>query len=107
MAWFILILAGFFEIGWAIGLKAGWTDQGIRIWPLAGSILSGAVSAALLFVAQRSIPIGTAYAVWTGTGAIGVFAVGVLAFREPASLLRLVCVALIASGIIGLKLVAK
>src|SRR5690606_25368570 len=63
MAWFVLLLAGLFEIGWPLGLKLGWTDQGLRIWPMLGSIACMAISGTLLLIAQRTIPMGTAYAV--------------------------------------------
>ncbi len=103
MAWVLLILAGLFEVGWPIGLKLGWNSEGMRFWPLLFSAASLAVSSVLLFLAQRSIPIGTAYAVWTGIGAVGTFLVGLYFFSEPATAARFVCVGLIAAGIIGLK----
>jgi quaternary ammonium compound-resistance protein SugE len=103
MAWVYLILAGIFEIGWPLGLKAGWTDDGIRLWPLLGSVACMIASGGLLLLAQRTIPMGTAYAVWTGLGAIGTFVVGLLVFKEPATAARWACVCLIAAGIIGLK----
>lgn len=104
MAWFCLIVAGLFEIGWPLGLKWGWSDSGIRWWPLAGAAISMVTSGILLLIAQRTIPIGTAYAVWTGLGAIGTFFVGLLFFAEPATAARFACVGLIAAGIIGFKL---
>lgn len=104
MAWFYLIVAGLFEIGWPLGLKWGWTETGIRWWPLVFSVVCMAISGVCLLIAQRTIPIGTAYAVWTGLGAIGTFFVGLLLFREPATAARFVCVGLIAAGIIGFKL---
>jgi quaternary ammonium compound-resistance protein SugE len=104
MAWVYLLVAGIFEIGWPLGLKLGWTPQGIRAWPLAASIACMALSGVFLLLAQRTIPMGTAYAVWTGIGAIGAFSVGLLWFKEPATAARFFCVGLIASGIIGLKL---
>ncbi len=104
MSWFVLVIAGIFEIGWPLGLKLGWTEQGIRFWPLAASVASMILSGALLFIAQRDIPIGTAYAVWTGIGAVGTFVVGLIAFSEPATAARFVCVGLIAAGIVGLKI---
>jgi quaternary ammonium compound-resistance protein SugE len=103
MAWVYLILAGIFEIGWPLGLKAGWTDDGIRPWPLAASVACMAASSLLLLLALRQIPMGTAYAVWTGLGAVGTFTVGLIVFKEPATAARCVCVGLIAVGIIGLK----
>ncbi len=106
MAWVYLVLAGLFEIGWPLGLKLGWTDSGIRPWPLAGSIACMGVSGALLLIAQRTIPMGTAYAVWTGVGAFGTFLVGIALFREPATLARFFSAFLIVAGIIGLKFAA-
>jgi quaternary ammonium compound-resistance protein SugE len=103
MAWVCLICAGLFEIGWPLGLKLGWTDQGIRPWPLGFSIVCMAISGGLLLLAQRTIPMGTAYAVWTGIGAVGTFLVGLALFSEPASAARWVCVLLIGAGIVGLK----
>ena len=103
MAWVYLIVAGVFEIGWPLGLKLGWGDQGIRPWPLAMSIICMAISGGLLLVAQRTIPMGTAYAVWTGIGAVGTFFVGIVAFSEPATAARFVCVGFIAVGIVGFK----
>ena len=104
MAWICLFVAGLFEIGWPLGLKLGWTEDGIRPWPLAGAIGCMIVSGCLLLVAQRTIPMGTAYAVWTGIGAIGTFIVGLCLFSEPANIARFVSVGLVAAGIIGLKL---
>ncbi len=104
MAWVYLIFAGIFEIGWPLGLKFGWTSEGIRIWPLSGAIICMTISGGLLLVAQKSIPMGTAYAVWTGIGAVGTFFVGLAIFKEPATLARFICVGLIATGIMGLKL---
>ena len=104
MPWFYLFLAGCFEIGWPLGLKLGWTTKGVDAkWILfaAGSMI---LSGIFLFLAQRAIPIGTAYAVWTGIGAIGTFLVGIYGFGDPASLLRIVGVTLIALGLITLKL---
>lgn len=104
MAWLYLFVAGLFEIGWPLGLKLGWTDEGIRPWWIAFAILAMAVSGALLLWAQRSIPMGTAYAIWTGIGAVGAFVVGVLLFGDQASAIRLASIGLIVAGIIGLKL---
>jgi quaternary ammonium compound-resistance protein SugE len=103
MAWIVLTLAGLFEIGWAVGLKytAGFT----RLWPTLWTALSMVVSVVLLGIAMNSLPLGTAYAVWTGIGTIGTAFFGILLLGEPASALRLASIALIACGIIGLKLV--
>jgi quaternary ammonium compound-resistance protein SugE len=101
MAWIVLFAAGLFEIGWAVGLKAA---EG-RLWVLAVTIVAMVVSVALLYVALRDLPLGTAYAVWTGIGAIGTVACGILFFGEPADAVRLFCIALIVVGIGGLKLV--
>jgi quaternary ammonium compound-resistance protein SugE len=104
MAWVQLIIAGFFEWGWPVGLKLGFTDEEFHWgWVLFGvgcMILSGG----FLLYAQRTIPMGTAYAVWTGIGAVGAFVLGVLLFGEPASLARIFFVGLIVVGIVGLKL---
>ena len=104
MAWFILILAGLFEVGWAVGLKytAGFT----RIWPSAVTVGLMAVSLWLLSIALRTLPLGTAYAVWTGVGTVGTVIVGMILFGEPWQVLRLLCVALIVAGIAGLKLIS-
>lgn len=103
MAWTCLILAGLCEIGWPIGLKLGWTQSGARpLWIVfaVGCIL---ISGALLLQAQRVIPMGTAYAVWTGIGAVGALAVGIFMFGDAATMLRLVSAAMIIAGVIGLK----
>ena len=101
MAWTLLVLAGLFEIGWAIGLK--YTEGFSRLWP---SLLTGAsmlASIILLGIAVKTIPIGTAYAVWTGIGAVGTVVLGIVLFHEPATAIRLACVAMIVAGIAGLK----
>ena len=103
MAWLYLVVAGLFEIGWPLGLKKGWTAGGLQVGWLLFAIVCMTVSGALLMTAQRAIPMGTAYAVWTGIGTIGTVAAGILFFREPASALRLLCLACIAVGILGLK----
>lgn len=104
MAWLILFLAGLLEVGWAIGLKqtAGFT----RLMPTLLTIASMIASLALLGLALRTLPVGTAYAVWTGIGTIGTAILGILLFHEPATAARLVCIGLILAGIIGLKLVS-
>lgn len=103
MAWFILFLAGVFEIGWAIGLK--YTEGFTRLWPTVGTVAAMVVSIGLLGLALRTLPIGTAYAIWTGIGAVGTVVLGIVLFGESAALSRLLCVALIVAGIVGLKLV--
>lgn len=101
MAWILLVIAGLFEIGWAIGLK--FTDGFTRFWPSVATAASMIISVVLLAWAMRTLPVGTAYAVWTGLGAVGTVALGIVLFNEPATLMRLGCVALIAAGILGLK----
>lgn len=103
MAWTYLILAGLLEIGWPIGLKLGWTENGPRALWLGFAILCIILSGGLLLQAQREIPMGTAYAVWTGIGAVGTFVVGIVAFGDAVSTLRLVSAGLIIAGVIGLK----
>ena len=104
MAWLYLVVAGLFEIGWPLGLKKGWTADGLQVGWLLLSIFSMTVSGALLMMAQRAIPMGTAYAVWTGIGAVGAFVTGILLFGDSASAMRFVSIALIVAGIVGLKL---
>src|SRR4051812_14895206 len=104
MAWLYLGLAGLCEIGWPVGLKLGWTPQGLRPGWILFAIVAMAASGALLLWAQRTIPMGTAYAVWTGIGAVGAFAVGILAFGDAVSTMRFVSIGLIVAGIIGLKM---
>ena len=103
MAWVYLVLAGISEIGWPIGLKLGWTKTGAKPLWLGFAILCILVSGALLLQAQRAIPMGTAYAVWTGIGAVGTFAVGIAFFGDAASALRIIAAGLIVLGVIGLK----
>ena len=104
MAWTYLFFAGLFEIGWAIGLK--YTHGFTRLMPTALTVGSMAVSLGLLGLALKSLPLGTAYAIWTGIGTIGTAILGIILFGEPATALRLVCVGLIVAGIVGLKLVS-
>ena len=104
MAWLYLVLAGICEIGWPVGLKLGRTDQGARPLWIIFAVVAMSASGALLLWAQRVIPMGTAYAVWTGIGAVGAFVVGILAFGDSASTMRIVSIGLIVAGIIGLKL---
>ncbi len=103
MAWIYLTIAGLFEVGWAIGLK--YTEGFTRLWPSLWTIISMTLSVVLLGLALRTLPVGTAYAVWTGIGAVGTALLGIYLFNEPATALRLACIALILSGIVGLKLV--
>ena len=103
MAWIILVVAGLFEICWAIGLK--YTDGFTRLWPSVGTAGAMVISVVLLGWAMRTLPVGTAYAVWTGIGAVGTVLLGIVLFGEPATVARLVCVGLVVAGILGLKLV--
>ena len=102
MSWIILVLAGLLEIGWAIGLK--YTEGFTRFWPSVGTIVSMVVSIVMLGWAMKSLPVGTAYAVWVGVGAVGTAILGIVLFSEPANTGRLVSLGLIVLGIIGLKL---
>jgi quaternary ammonium compound-resistance protein SugE len=103
MAWIILIIAGLLEVCWAIGLK--YTDGFTKLWPSVGTVAAMTASVVLLGWAMRTLPVGTAYAVWTGIGAVGTVLLGIVLFGEPATVARLACVGLIVSGILGLKLV--
>ena len=102
--WIFLTIAGLFEVVWAIGLKytAGFT----RLWPTVGTIAAMAVSVTLLALAMRTLPVGTAYAVWTGIGAFGTLILGIVLFGDSAAPARLFCALLIVAGIIGLKLLS-
>ncbi|HVI60363.1 MAG TPA: quaternary ammonium compound efflux SMR transporter SugE [Luteimonas sp.] len=102
MAWIQLLLAGLFEIGFAMGLK--YTEGFTRLWPSVGTVVSAAISLWLLTQALRAIPVGTAYAVWTGIGAVGVAVLGIVLFADSASPARLACIGLIVAGVLGLKL---
>lgn len=102
MAWIILVLAGLFEVGWAIGLK--YTDGFTRPWPTVGTVVAMAISLGLLGIAMKSLPVGTAYAIWVGVGAVGTVILGIVLFQEPVNPLRLVSVGLIVAGLVGLKL---
>jgi quaternary ammonium compound-resistance protein SugE len=103
MAWFTLFVAGLMEIAWAIGLK--YTEGFTRLVPSVLTLAAMAASMALLGLALKTLPIGTAYAVWTGIGAVGTALLGIWLFGEPATAMRLGCIGLIVSGIVGLKLV--
>jgi quaternary ammonium compound-resistance protein SugE len=104
LAWVFLFIAGLFEIGWAIGLKYthGWT----RLWPSILTVIAMIASVIFLNMALKSLPVGTAYAAWTGIGAVGTVVLGIYLFGEPATAARLACIALIVAGIVGLKLAA-
>ena len=102
MAWAYLFLAGLFEVGWAIGLK--YTEGFTKLVPTLWTVASMVVSLALLGLALRALPVGTGYAMWTGIGTVGTAILGVVLFGEPATPLRLLCIALIVAGLIGLKL---
>jgi len=103
MSWLYLIIAGIMEWGWPVGLKFAWDGQHFRWVPAGGALVSMILSGYFLFLAIRMIPMGTAYAVWTGIGAVGAFIIGILYFDEPTSLLRFASIALIVGGIVGLK----
>ena len=104
MAWIYLFFAGLFEIGWAIGLK--YTHGFTRLVPTVLTLASMVVSLGLLGLALKSLPVGTAYAIWTGIGTIGTVILGIYLLGEPATAMRLACIGLIVAGIVGLKLVA-
>ena len=103
MAWITLFIAGLFEVGWAIGLK--YTDGFTRLWPTLLTLASMIVSLWLLGLALKTLPVGTAYAVWTGVGTVGTAILGIILFGESTAALRLACIGLIIAGILGLKLV--
>lgn len=105
MSWIYLVIAGLLEIGWAIGLK--YTEGFSRLWPSAATIACMIVSFVLLSLALKTIPVGTAYAVWTGIGAAGTAILGMVFLGEPRELTRIFCLLLIVSGVVGLKLVTK
>jgi quaternary ammonium compound-resistance protein SugE len=102
MAWFLLVLAGLFEVGWAIGLK--YTDGFTRPWPTVGTVLAMIISLGLLGLAMKSLPVGTSYAVWVGVGAVGTAILGIVLLGEPANTGRLASLGLIVAGIVGLRL---
>jgi quaternary ammonium compound-resistance protein SugE len=102
MNWTLLFIAGLLEIGWAVGLK--YTDGFTRLWPTLGTAAAMAASLVLLGVAMRTLPVGTAYAVWVGVGAVGTAILGIVLLGESASVARLFSLALIVAGIVGLKL---
>ena len=102
MTWFILFVAGLLEVGWAVGLK--YTEGFIRLLPSVLTVVAMAGSVILLGIAMRNLPLGTAYAVWTGIGTVGTAIAGMILLGEPAGALRLGCIGLIVAGILGLKL---
>ena len=104
MAWFYLLLAGLLEVGWAIGLK--YTQGFSRLWPSVGTVACMVVSFAFLSLALKTLPVGTAYAVWTGIGAVGTAVLGMVLLGESRDTARIVCLVLIVAGIVGLKLVS-
>ena len=102
MAWFFLAIAGLFEIAWAVALKQ--SDGFTKLWPSVAFLVTASISLYLLSLALRSIPIGSAYAIWTGIGAVGIAIVGISWFSEPAGIFRICCIAFIVIGIVGLKI---
>jgi quaternary ammonium compound-resistance protein SugE len=105
MPWFILFIAGLFEIAWAVGIKytEGWT----RLWPSVLTVIAMVASFFFLSLALKHLPMGTAYAVWTGIGTIGTVVYGIIFFKEPTDILRILCIMLIIFGIVGLRILAK
>jgi quaternary ammonium compound-resistance protein SugE len=102
MAWTLIVVAGFFEIVWATLLK--FTDGFTRMWPSIGTVVAMGISMVCMSFALRTIPMGTAYVVWTGIGAVGTVILGIVLFDEPKNVVRLVCIGMIIAGIAGLKL---
>ena len=102
MNWLILLLAGLLEIGWAIGLK--YSEGFTRFWPSVWTLITMVASMVLLAIAMKSLPVGTAYAVWVGIGAVGTVVLGIVLFNESADFWRMASVGLIVAGIVGLKL---
>ncbi len=100
--WLMLIVAGLFEIGWAIGLK--YTDGFTRLWPTVWTVVAIVISVGLLGAAMKSLPVGTAYAVWVGVGIVGTVIFGIVFFGESVNIFRVLCLGLIVAGIVGLKL---
>ena len=105
MVWFTLFIAGLFETAWAVGLK--YTHGFTRLWPTVFTLITMAISFILLARCMKTLPVGTAYAIWTGIGAVGTVILGVALFHEPLTAPRLACLAMIISGIVGLKLVGN
>lgn len=105
MQWFYLILAGFFEVGWAVGLK--FSDGFTKIIPSVFTVVTMAASLYFLSLSLKTLPLSSSYAIWTGIGTIGTVILGIIIFKEPISVVRIVCVLLIVAGIVGLKLVSS
>ena len=106
MAWIYLVIAGIFEIGWPLGMKLSQTQANYKFAWIIFSVISMALSGYFLWIAQKTIPMGTSYAIWTGIGAVGAFIIGLLFFKDPAGFFRIASATLIVLGIIGLKLSA-
>ncbi len=102
MNWIVLLIAGLFEIAWAIGLK--YSEGFTRLWPTVGTFAAMAISVWMLGIAMKTLPVGTAYAIWVGVGAVGTVILGVVLFDEPVNALRIGSVTLIIAGLVGLKL---
>lgn len=102
MSWFILVVAGLLEVSWAIGLK--YTEGFTRLWPTVGTVLAMILSLGLLGIAMKTLPVGTAYAVWVGIGMVGTVVLGIILLGESASLTRLLSIGFIVIGVIGLKI---
>lgn len=102
MNWFVLLVAGLFEVGWAVGLK--YTEGFSRLWPSVGTVSAMVISLGLLGWAMRDLPVGTAYVVWVGVGAVGTSIVGMAVLGEPVSAARLLSLGLVVAGVLGLKL---
>lgn len=105
MQWFYLILAGFFEVGWAVGLK--FSDGFTKIIPSIFTVFTMAASLYFLSLSLKTLPLSSSYAIWTGIGTIGTVILGIIIFKEPISVVRIICVLFIVAGIIGLKLVSS
>ena len=100
-AWIYLLIAGVLEMVWAIGLK--YTDGMSKLWPTVGTLIAMAASVWFLSIAMKTLPLGTAYAAWTGIGAVSIAVIGILFFQEPATIVRISCIGLILAGVVGLK----
>ncbi|CUU49250.1 quaternary ammonium compound efflux SMR transporter SugE [Clostridium beijerinckii] len=105
MTWLMLIIAGLFETGWAIGLK--YSEGFTKLIPSVFTIIGMIASFYFLSLALKSLPLGTAYAIWTGIGTVGTVALGIILFKEPVDIIRLICIGFIVVGIVGLKVVSS